>query len=359
MSRIRRADRRAWRHVTRTGLSRPARWSWEARLLSGAALAMVGGCGHDEVLGATGGGGDRIASLGMFLVALSAIVFTGVMIVLAWAVLRRRASRAHEAVDLSEPGTRWVLWGGAVMPAIVLGAIAVVGMAIMGATPSPSTPPAVTVEVIGHQWWWELHYKGPTLAGDVVTANELHLPAGVPVRLLLTSTDVIHSFWVPGLNGKLDLIPGDTNDLRITAPKPGRYTGQCAEYCGAQHAKMGLLVVAEPPADFQRWWGAQLQPGHAPTDSLTLAGQRLFVEGPCAMCHTVRGTGALGQVAPDLTHIGSRAMLGANAIPNSTGYLAGWITNAQGIKPGVRMPPITHYDGPELQALVAYLQGLK
>ncbi|HEY0995432.1 MAG TPA: cytochrome c oxidase subunit II [Gemmatimonadaceae bacterium] len=343
MSPTRRADRRG-----------PlAQGAWLASLVAAAA------CGRDEVLGATGGGGDRIASLGTFLLVLAAIVFTGVMLVLAWAVLRRRPVRRDDGVDLSEPGTRWVLWGGAVMPAVVLGAIAVVGMAIMGATPAPRAAPVVTVEVIGHQWWWELRYTGPTLRGDVVTANELHLPVGQPVRLLLTSTDVIHSFWVPGLNGKLDLIPGDTNDLRLTAREPGRYTGQCAEYCGAQHAKMGLLVVAQAPADFQRWWGEQLQPRQPPHDSLALAGERLFVEGPCAMCHTVRGTGAQGQVAPDLTHIGSRAMLGANAIPNSPGYLAGWITNAQGIKPGVRMPPITFYDGPELQALVAYLQGLK
>lgn len=337
MSPTRRVDRRGWL----------------------ALLVAAGACGPDEVLGASGAGGDRIASLSVFLLVLGGIVFAGVLIALAWAVLRGRASRRAHDVDLSEPGTRWVLWGGAVMPALVLGAVAVAGMSIMGALPAPEAAPEVTVEVIGHQWWWELHYKGPDLRGDVVTANELHLPVGRPVRLLLTSTDVIHSFWVPGLNGKLDLIPGDTNDLRLTAREARRYSGQCAEYCGAQHAKMGLLVVAESPADFRRWWGAQLQPGHQPADSLTLAGQRLFVGGPCAMCHTVRGTGAQGSVAPDLTHIGSRAMLGANAIPNTTGYLAGWLTNAQGIKPGVRMPPITYYDGPELQALVAYLQSLK
>jgi cytochrome c oxidase subunit II len=219
--------------------------------------------------------------------------------------------------------------------------------------------PVYTVAVVGHQWWWEIRYLDPDLSQRFVTANELHVPVDRPMRVQLTSADVIHSFWVPELQGKLDLIPGDTNVLTLKAHRPGVYHGQCAEYCGMQHAHMVLLVVADEPESFARWLSAQRAPATEPADSLAALGEQLFVSGPCALCHAVRGTPALAGVAPDLTHFGSRRTIGAGALPNSLGNLEGWIANAQAIKPGVRMPPITQFTGRELRAVATYVAGLR
>jgi cytochrome c oxidase subunit 2 len=310
------------------------------------------------VLQASGADADRIAKLGWLMIILSAIVFVGVSVVLALAVTRGRAA-ADESMDLTDRGTGWIVYGGALMPALVLTVILVAGMALLGVTPAHDAEPAVTVKVTGHQWWWEIEYTNSELQSHLITANELHVPVGVPVRLLLTSADVIHSFWVPELNGKLDLIPGDTNDLRLTATTPGAFRGQCAEYCGLQHAHMGIVVVAESPQAFRAWWRDQLAPAAAPADTMHALGQRIFVTGSCAMCHTIRGTPAQGRVAPDLTHVGSRSTIAAGTIPNSLGNLEGWITNAPSIKPGVLMPALTEFSGSELRALAEYVYSLK
>ena len=175
------------------------------------------------------------------------------------------------------------------------------------------------------------------------------------MRIILTSAEVIHSFWVPQLQGKLDVIPGDTNDLRLSARRPGQYTGACAEYCGAHHAHMGLTVVAEDPIAFRDWAARELTGGLPPRDSLALEGQRLFVGGPCSLCHTVRGTSAVAQISPDLTHVGSRLTIAAGTLPNTLGNLEGWIANPRSLKPGTKMPTLSVYDGAELRALAAYV----
>lgn len=298
----------------------------------------------------------RVTWLAWFMIVLSALIFAGVMIAMVLAIRRNRSRPPHE-VDLSDKGHGWILWGGGVMPAVVLVVLFAVSLGAMARY--PGSRPVVTIHVTGHQWWWQLDYEFPETSQHFRTANEIHIPVGKPVRLLLTTGDVIHSFWIPQLQGKLDLNPGDTNDLRLDARRPGTYTGACAEYCGTQHAKMGLTVVAEDSTQFRQWAARQLTEAVPPVDSTTLIGQRLFVTGPCALCHTVRGTSALAQVAPDLTHVGSRLTIAAGALPNTLGNLEGWIANAQALKPGSKMPTITMYTGPELRAIAAYVANLK
>jgi cytochrome c oxidase subunit 2 len=320
-------------------------------------MLLLSGCSPLPVMSGASEAARRTAQLGWLMLILAAIALLIVLVVLV-AAIRRNRRRDPAAVDLSEPGSRFVVAGGVVFPGLVLTALFVIGTATLGIFPEREKP-AYTVEVVGRQWWWEIRYLDPELPNRFVTANELHVPVGRPVQVRLTSGDVIHSFWVPDLQGKLDLIPGDTNVLSLKAERAGVYPGRCAEYCGLQHAHMGLDIVAEEPAAFGRWLAAQREPAAAPTDSLGLLGQQLFVGGPCPLCHTVRGTPARGSVAPDLTHVGSRRTIAAGAVPNSLGHLEGWIANAQAIKPGARMPPITQFSGRELRAVATYVAGLR
>jgi len=324
------------------------------------ALALAGlccGCGQPmTMISRASDAASRVTSLAWFMIVLAAIIYL-VVIVAMLVATRRNNSRDPASVDMYNPGPRWIVIGGIILPALVLAAVFVVAETAMGNYPRPR--PVLTINVVGHQWWWEAEYAFASGPARFRTANEIHIPAGRPVRLLLTSADVIHSFWVPRLQGKLDLIPGDTNDLRLMARSPGIYRGQCAEFCGAQHAHMALDVVADDSSAFQSWLAGQLADAKPPADSVTATGQTLFASGPCALCHTVRGTPALGRTGPDLTHVGSRLTIAAGTLPNSLGNLQAWITNAQSIKPGVKMPTITQYDGSELRALAAYVASLK
>ena len=305
-----------------------------------------------------GDGGSRIAGLAWFLIIAAAIVYVCVMVLFLIAMSRNRDRDPHE-VDMTKRGTGFVLWGGGVMPAIVLTIVFVAGLAAMGRFPASATARAPHFTVTGHQWWWQVDYDDPALPGHFTAANELHVPVGETVRIRLVSADVIHSFWVPGLQGKIDLIPGDTNEVRIHAEKAGTYRGQCAEFCGMQHAHMAFTVVADSPAQYAAWIAAQQAPTKEPVDSMTALGRQLVTGGPCALCHTLRGTNARGQVGPDLTHVGSRLTLAAGTLPNTPGTMEAWIANAQSLKPGAKMPTITQYDGVELRAIAAYLESLK
>jgi cytochrome c oxidase subunit 2 len=299
----------------------------------------------------------KISHLTWFLIILATTIYIAVMALLVWAVTRNR-NRDPGVVDLSDRPHHFVIWGGAVIPAIVLTVVFVAAMRVTGFFPPPAPRDALSVQVTGYQWWWKIQYHDADLSKWFVTANELHIPVGRPVRVTLVSGDVIHSFWVPRLQGKLDLIPGDTNEIRLIADSAGDYRGQCAEYCGMQHAHMAFHVIAEDSAEFDRWVAAQQAAATPPTDSLTKLGQQLFVSGPCSACHTIRGTPALGQVAPDLTHVGSRRTIAAGTLPNTLGDMEAWITNAQSLKPGTRMPSLAQYNGTELRALATYLESL-
>jgi cytochrome c oxidase subunit 2 len=211
----------------------------------------------------------------------------------------------------------------------------------------------VTVQVTGHQWWWEIRYPGTR----AVTANELHIPVRTPVRVEVRTADVIHSFWVPELNRKIDTIPGTTNAIELDADAVGSYRGQCAEFCGVQHAHMGLVVVAEPAAQFRQWLAGQARPAAPPATAAARRGQELFTSAGCQSCHAIRGTAASGDVGPDLTHLASRKTLGALAIPNTREYLRSWIVGSQQVKPGNQMPDLDLAPD-RLDDLTAYLEGL-
>jgi cytochrome c oxidase subunit 2 len=220
------------------------------------------------------------------------------------------------------------------------------------------SPEALRIQVTGNQWWWDVQYVHAVPSLRVTTANEVHIPVGRAIRFDLLSTDVIHSLWIPNLQGKIDLVPGRLNELWLRADRPGVFRGQCAEYCGLQHAKMAFVVVAEPPDDFERWLAANRAPAPVPSTPEQRRGRDLVERGPCAMCHNITGTSAGGRTAPDLTHIASRRTIAAGTLPNTKGHLAGWIADPQQIKPGNRMPP-TGLTGEELQAVLAYLEILK
>ena len=298
-----------------------------------------------------GPGATRVARLWWLLFWISAAVFTVVSLLVVAALARRRGSR--DILVRRGGGESLIVIGGVLIPAVVLTAVYVVGLRDLRAFTVPARTD-LTVEVTGHDWWWEVRYPDH----GVVSANEIHLPVGRPVRLVLTSRDVIHSFWVPQLTVKTDLIPGHTNTTWIQASKPGTYRGQCAEYCGLQHAKMAILVVADPPDAFAHWLATEQQPAAAAADPLAARGRLALERNSCAACHTVRGTTAGGTLGPDLTHFGGRRTIGAGTLPNTRGNLGGWIVNSQTVKPGNRMPP-QPLTPDELQALLAYLESLK
>lgn len=231
---------------------------------------------------------------------------------------------------------------------------------MLGRTVSAGSPSAhpLTISVKGHQWWWEVQYEDSIPQDRLTTANEIHIPVGQPVLFRLEAADVIHSFWVPNLAGKKDLIPGYTQSFWFQADTAGTYRGQCAEFCGMQHAKMAMFIVAEPLEEYRRWAAQQKQPAQEPTDTLAQRGGKVFMAGPCAMCHSINGTSAGSNAGPDLTHLASRRTIAAGTLPNTRGNLAGWILDPQTIKPGANMPP-NMLKPKDLDALLAYLQGLK
>jgi cytochrome c oxidase subunit 2 len=223
---------------------------------------------------------------------------------------------------------------------------------------SPADAQALSIKITGHQWWWDVEYEGVPASNTVRTANEIHVPVGQLVKFRLNSTDVIHSFWVPNLNGKKDLIPGHEIILTFQADRAGEFRGQCAEFCGHQHAHMAFTVVAEPPEKFYEWMNQQRAPAPEPADEAQARGRQVFLSGPCVMCHAVRGTTAASRVGPELTHLMSRSTIAAATLPNTRGHLAGWVTNSQEIKPGNHMPPVP-LEPADLQALLAYLESLR
>ncbi len=254
---------------------------------------------------------------------------------------------------------KWFLWGGGVaLPLITLTALVPYVFSIGQETRARTPGNALSVEITGHQFWWSVAYRPQGTGNAIMSANELRLPAGQRVELWLRADDVIHSFWVPRLAGKLDMIPGRTNRLVIEADKPGRYRGQCAEYCGMQHALMAFDVIVLPPAEFNAWLQRLAQPARAAASPELEQGRALFTDQGCGACHTIRGVSE-SAVGPDLTQVGARTMIGAGALPGGIGNIAGWIASAQHIKPGNAMPSFDQLSGVQLRALSAYLESLK
>ena len=309
---------------------------------------------------ATGAAGRRETVLGWWLTGVACAVVLAVCIAIVLGITRRRGTDAAEALPARREirsGLAWIYVGTAITVVILL--VAFTGtMMTLNAASRPRITPSLTLDVTGHQWWWEVRYRddaSPDLG--FTTANEVHLPIGQPVRVRLRTADVIHSLWLPQIAGKMDLIPAQVNEMWLQAEKPGVSRGMCAEYCGLQHAEMALAVTAESPAQFARWASRERAPAAAPASPDAKVGRVVFARS-CGACHSVAGTEALGRVGPDLTHFATRPTIGAGALTNTPANLARWITAAPQVKEGARMPAIP-LDGEQLRSVIAYLETLQ
>ncbi|ONG53557.1 cytochrome c oxidase subunit II [Pseudoroseomonas deserti] len=314
-------------------------------------LPLAGCTGAQSALDPQGSVAQRLGALFWLFVAVLGLIWLAVLLVLAVALRRR-------AVSAAPSGERRA--GRVVTAATLATALVVAGLTLAsyrathGLSDDAAAP--LVVQLRGYQWWWQVTYPGP--GGGLVTANEIRLPAGRAARIELSAADVIHSFWVPNLAGKQDMIPGRDNALTLTPLTPGRYRAQCAEFCGLQHAHMALMVVVEPPEDFAAWMAAQRATPAAPADPELAWGRRLLEEKACGACHALRGSRAAGQLGPDLTHLASRDTLAAGMLPMTPGSIAAWIADPQQIKPGNAMPRV-ELAPDELRALTAYLASLR
>jgi len=348
------------------GIAQPSRSCFEGRTAGGIALSIASsGCsGIQSALDPAGPQAAHIESLWWLMVWVSAAVLLLVTLATLYAVSHGRQARGLDAEPEATPDPvaerkRALIVAIPVgMTIVTLFGLQVASFTTDRTLASLSTDNAVVIDVIGHQWWWEVQYVETTPSLRVTTANEIHIPVGQPVVLRLQSNDVIHSFWAPNLAGKKDLIPGHETTFSFKADRAGVFRGQCAEYCGYQHANMGFLVIAEPPEQFYAWLKKQRAIPPPPDDPIRQHGQEVFLASTCSLCHTIQGTPAAGKVAPDLTHIAGRQTIAAATLPNTPGNRAGWIVDSQRIKPGNRMPPnpLTPQD---LQALLAYLGDLQ
>jgi cytochrome c oxidase subunit 2 len=281
---------------------------------------------------------------GVLLISLAVTAIT--IVLLLGGLIRGRWRRAPTAeggklVGSSAGGLTWIIAGVGLTTLTLIGVSmwTVVTLASVSKMHGdlPNAKAAFELEVTGHQWWWEVKYKGKIPARGFTTANEIHIPAGQPVRVKLRGVDVIHSFWIPALGGKTDIIPGQINETWLEATRPGTYRGQCTEYCGQQHANMALYVIADTPEDFAAWWDHQLEAAPVVDTESEVQAQNQFIQN-CGVCHTVRGTRAGGVLGPNLSHLMTRTTLAAGILPNNLGYLSAWISDPQSIKPGTLMP---------------------
>ncbi|MHA6732293.1 cytochrome c oxidase subunit II [Devosia sp. A369] len=305
---------------------------------------MLAACNAEQsALHPAGVDAEAQARLFWYMTSVGAAIWCVVMGAAIYAVLGKKRPRSERFAD------RFVFFGGVAFPAVVLGILLVFGLALLPDW-SQAEPPHLRVHVTAEQYWWRLAYEQDGMR--VETANELHLPVGATVEFVLDSTDVIHSFWIPALGGKMDAIPGRTNTLRLTPTEPGIYRGVCAEFCGASHALMAFPVVVHTPEAFQSWLAKERAPA-------TPVGSAAFVAAGCGACHVVRGVSAAGSVGPDLTHLASRRTIAAGTLPNTRENLAAWLVAPDHIKPDARMPSFAVLPDTERDAIVAYLLELK
>jgi cytochrome c oxidase subunit II len=324
------------------------------RLTTVATLLALGACdGPQSAFRIGGAEAGAVLNLWWIMAAGALLIY---LLVLGCAVYAARVTPGRRP---GFPGIPFIIGGGVALPVVVLATLLSYSFVLGRDFTRPAGPDALRIEVVGKQWWWEVRYLSPDAGPPVVAANELRLPVGERVELLLSATDVIHSFWLPSLAGKRDMIPGRTNRLVLEAEAAGVYRGQCAEYCGGPHALMAFYAIAEPPAEFAAWLAREATPAAPPEDPFLVQGRELFLASGCGACHTVRGTPADGTLGPDLTHLGSRLSLGAGILPNNVGTIAGWIADAQHLKPANRMPSFNTFTGVELRALAAWLASLQ
>ncbi|HKG98703.1 MAG TPA: cytochrome c oxidase subunit II [Pyrinomonadaceae bacterium] len=308
---------------------------------------------------------ENLSRLWWLMFIVCTIVFVLVMIALLLALRKRNPEPLAEATPVLEPPQdqerrkRNVVLSAVMITVIILWVFLIASYSAgRSMTAELANKNGLSIEVTGHQWWWEVRYQDVDASNIFTTANEIHIPVGVPVTFSLRATDVIHSFWVPNLSGKKDLIPGKINTIWLQADKPGVYRGQCAEYCGLQHAKMALWIVAEPQEQFNAWRQNETQTSVPPASDSQKRGQQVFLSATCVMCHTINGTTAGSNIGPNLTHIASRNMIAAATMTNTREHLEQWIKDSQQVKPGNKMPQ-HNFAEQDLQSLLDYLQNLK
>jgi cytochrome c oxidase subunit 2 len=327
-------------------------------------LALAAAChGPQNVLDPAGPPNRSVNQLFWGMLIVSALVWAAVVLAVFWAALARRRTTREDLEPIAVVPNEQQRRHTRIFTTLVAGTVLVLLLFLVfdfsvGRALAEHPDRALTIELTGHQWWWEVHYVDPEPSKRVVDANELHIPAGEPVQIKVTSRDVIHSFWVPNIIGKRDLIPGYTSSLYLNADRPGVYRAQCAEFCGAEHAKMALTVVVHSRADFAAWLAAARAPAATPNDSSAREGERVFLAGACSLCHAISGSPAFATVGPNLTHLASRRTLGAGSLANTRANLAGWVVDPQSIKPGVKMPA-NQLAAKDLRHLIDYLETLK
>jgi cytochrome c oxidase subunit II len=315
-------------------------------------LAVLGGCsGIQSALDPAGDEAATVARLFWVMTVAGAVIWAAVVGTLIYATRERRRVQSEHAAGLL------ILWGGALIPALLLALLLTYAFWLMPSIrpwSAPGEPSGLRIEVEGDQFWWRVRYR-PADGLPVDAANEIRLPVGERVEFTLTSSDVIHSFWIPVLGGKMDMIPGRANRLTLKATKTGTYRGPCTEFCGTSHALMAFSVVVMEPDDFRAWIARQAEP----SPGAGAPGSELFMANGCSACHTVRGTQATGAVGPDLSHVGSRVTLAAGTLPVNSEAIARFISDPDVIKPGSQMPPFRMLPEADIAAIASYLEGLK
>ena len=316
-----------------------------------APLAIAGCEGEQSALAPAGRAAEKIATLFWYMAGGAAVIWLTVAALGVYAIRKRPDAEVRGTALL-------IIGGGAVVPTIVLAALLMYGLAMLPELNAPAPEGSLRISVTGEQWWWRVFYEGP--GGEPVElANEIRLPVDEPVEFRLDASDVIHSFWIPSLGGKIDMIPGRITRLALHPTETGTFRGVCAEYCGGSHALMAFPVRIHEKAEFAQWLESQSQPARTPDEPLAARGQALFLASGCGACHTIRGTDARGVIGPDLTHVGSRLSLGAGTLPNEPDDFVEWIARTKEVKPEVHMPAFGMLPREDLQALAAYLEGLE
>jgi cytochrome c oxidase subunit 2 len=323
---------------------------------------VAGASSYGNIMAPSGTGGVIVAHHGWLLIGVCSLVEIATLALFFVSLVGGRKN-GDQSISTNAPFHNPLAWVGAgigVTVIILSGFVAASFTTDRALARMEAATPYTHIEIIAHQWWWEIRYAGWQGGASFVTANELHLPAGSPVALQLSSPDVIHSLWIPALDRKRDMIPGREQAVSLLAPVSGVFRGRCAEFCGYQHAHMDLLAIVEPREAFDRWRAQQAQGAKRPTDGLESQGATLFSQGICGTCHVVRGSDAPGYsaTAPDLTHVASRLTLASGLLPNTAGNLTAWISDPQHFKPGVKMA-VNEIEPQELRALIAYLESLQ
>jgi cytochrome c oxidase subunit 2 len=325
-------------------------------------LMMASGCtGNQSALNPKSLQAGRISNLWWLLFAVLSCIYVAVLLALLIATFRKSGQNPAPLLEpdqKSEKIMQTVVSSAVGVSVLILFIFLFGDLATGRALHELTEQSPFRIKVTGHQWWWEVQYEDPNPSRIVNDANEIHVPVGRTVVFNLQSTDVIHSFWAPNFHGKKDLIPGHPTKTWFRAERAGVFEGQCAEFCGAQHAHMRFLIIAQPEAEFQSWLESQRKPAASPANETEKTGQKVFLSGSCILCHSIDGTSARATVGPNLTHVGSRARLAAGTLPNEAKHLARWILDPQVAKPGVLMPQNT-IDAASLATLVAYLESLK